>query len=93
MSSHRTQIDANSQEPLKSENCEVQLLNTLIERKSRAEHQLVDLIGYRRQYESHIKLAYSRDRRSTAQFKQDKQFIDRMRQSIHRQQTIIASLT
>ncbi len=65
----------------------------ILQKKSAAEKQLVELIGYREEYENRVKADTATHGVSIEAVKRDRVFIDRLNETIFQQQALIHNLT
>ncbi len=68
------------------------LLAGVMERKTLAEQQLAELIGYRAECENQLKITYSRNDTAMSQVRARKAFIERLSDAIAQQQRLIGTL-
>lgn len=62
------------------------ILAQTLDRKSQAEQRLVDLVGYREDYESRLKLSYSQNGAYIEQLREGRAFVEKLSEAIRLQQ-------
>ena len=92
MSSRSNQLESIQQLASIKEEHAAKSLAVILERKLQAEQQLVDLINYRQDYESKMKLSHADGGVPIEQIRQGRLFNERLGEAIRQQQSLISSL-
>ncbi len=72
---------------------DARVLAKTLDRKSSAEQKLVELIGYREDYETRLKLNYSQNGAFIEQLREGRAFVERLSDAIRQQQQQIGKIT